>query len=170
MTLTNVKYLVVHCSGTPPEDTSVDALYLNMVHKGFGLTKIGHHLVILQSGAIQRGRNEDEIGQHAPGFDDISLSVCLIGGLHPTEAIIRSGRTIRKAWPYYSEEQLDSLKIILDSWKATWPQAKIVGHGNLNKKKSCPGFDVAQWYSTGEIIPTIKMAYPLGVIPGDAVT
>jgi N-acetylmuramoyl-L-alanine amidase len=170
MTLTNVKYLIVHCSGTPPEDTTVDALYLNTIHKGFGLSKIGHHLVIKQSGDIQRGRNEDEIGQHTPGFDTNSLSVCLIGGLHRTESITRSGRTIRKAWPDYSTEQLASLKIIIDSWKTRWPQAKLVGHGDLNKKKSCPGFDVDRWYDTGEIIPSIKMAYPLGVIPGEAVT
>jgi hypothetical protein len=171
MTLTNVKWLIVHCSGTPPENTSVDALYLDRVHKGYGMTMIGHHIVILRNGKMERGRTEDTIGQHtSPLHDKNSLSVCLVGGLHPTESIRRSGRTIRKTWPDYSKEQLISLRHCLQSWSLKWPESNIVGHGDLIKKKSCPGFDVNRWYYNYEVIPTIASAYPIGITPGDAIT
>lgn len=167
--LKKVEYIVVHCTGTAPEDDSVDALYLDRLHKGFGWTSIGYHLVALRNGVVQLGRKNDQVGNHTTGYDQVSLSICLVGGLHPTEAITRSGRTIRKAWPYYTKEQMDSARNMINSWLIDWPAAKVVGHNDLVPGKTCPGFDVKWWFNRGTIRPTIRMALPVGVKPTDTV-
>lgn len=151
-----IDYIVVHSSGTPPEDDDVDALWIDKVHRGFGWSKIGFHMVIKRDGEVQLGRQEDEIGQHANGFDDISLSVCLVGGVHPTETYTSRGRSIRKPWPYYTAEQLKSLRGVLEDWRYKYKGVKIVGHSDLFRGQSCPGFDVGRWFKSGEIHPQVS--------------
>lgn len=167
--LGDIEYLVVHCSGTPPE-TDIDAIYLDTIHRGYGWRKIGFHLVIKRDGTIQRGRPETEAGQHLKGYDDRSLSICLIGGLHESETYTRRGTSFRKPWPDYEEEQLESLRAMLNAWKVKYPKAVVLGHSDINRGRCCPCFDVPTWYSSGNLLPDISTPLPTGYIVGDPIT
>lgn len=165
--LVSVDYLVVHCSGTPPELDTVDAMYLDRVHRGFGWRKIGFHLVIKRDGTVQRGRVETEAGQHLRGFDDRSLAVCLVGGLHASESYVRRGRTLRKPWPDYTDAQMSSLRSVLDGWTVRHPSARVMGHSDAKRGRCCPCFDVGRWYHGGELVPEQSAPMAGGYVPGE---
>ena len=98
------------------------------MHVGFGWDGIGYHKIICRDGWVENGRPEYWKGAHVYGFNDVSLSVCLIG---------------RSA---FTSEQYKSLKTILLDWKSEYSNLKIVGHCELgNTKKTCPNFNVQDW-------------------------
>ena len=91
--------------------------------------KAADRLYVIRNGEIQMGRPDYWVGAHVYGFNEISLGVCLIG------------RDI------FTENQFNSLKIVLRMWKKNYPNAKIIGHCDLpNTEKTCPNFEVSKWY------------------------
>lgn len=128
----NIKYLVVHCADTP-NNRDVDAAEIHRWHKERGFDGIGYHAVIRRDGMIERGRPEYWSGAHVKGHNHESLGVCLIGR------------------DQYTDEQLDSLRLLLRDWKLKHPDAEIVGHCDLDDGKTCPNMDVKHWVKTGEV-------------------
>ena len=121
----NIKLLVVHCSDTENNFTSLD---IHKLHLSFGWDGIGYHKVILRSGKIENGRPEYWHGAHVKGKNDISLGVCLIGRDN------------------FTKKQYTSLEKVLKKWKRLYPEASIVGHRDTGKiSKTCPNFDVIKW-------------------------
>ena len=57
----NIKYLVVHCSDTENETTSID---IHKLHLEFGWDGIGYHKIIERNGDIMNGRPSYWIGVH----------------------------------------------------------------------------------------------------------
>lgn len=99
-----------------------------------GLRSIGYHLVIQIDGTQSPGRNINETGAHAAGFNATSIGICLIG----TDK--------------YTLEQWSALKAAVHGYKRLIPNLKIIGHRDVNPHKTCPGFDVAEWIS-GDMAP-----------------
>jgi N-acetylmuramoyl-L-alanine amidase len=127
MIISEVKFLVVHCSDTE-NNKNVNAVDIHQMHLDFGWDGIGYHKVITRSGKIENGRPEYWIGAHVKGKNNISLGVCLIGKNN------------------FTKKQYNSLEAILKKWKSKYPSAKIVGHRDTgNTVKTCPNFDVKSW-------------------------
>jgi len=125
----DIRYLVVHCSDTP-DDESITAREIHAMHLGFGWHGVGYHRVINRDGEIEQGRPDYWIGAHVYGHNEISLGVCLIGRTDFTDA------------------QFDSLEKILREWKVKLPQAEVVGHCDFDfTEKTCPNFDAKAWWS-----------------------
>jgi len=123
----NIKLLVVHCSDTEDKE-KISAIDIHKMHLGFGWNGIGYHKIINRSGKIENGRPEYWVGAHVKGKNDISLGVCLIGKYK------------------FTSKQFESLEKVLKKWKATYPNAKIIGHRDTgNTHKTCPNFDVKSW-------------------------
>lgn len=95
------------------------------------LSSIGYHFVIYTRGAVATGRHVDEVGAHAVGYNATSLGICLVG------------------CDAFSIEQWNALKGLVEALKKQYPQARVVGHHALNKDKTCPNFDVAEWLQAG---------------------
>jgi N-acetylmuramoyl-L-alanine amidase len=76
-------------------------------------------------------RPEYWIPSHVYGFNHNSLGVCLVGKDRFTDA------------------QYDSLRIWIGNKLGKYPQAKVVGHTDLNPDKTCPNFNVG---NDGDII------------------
>ena len=129
-----IKYLVVHCSDTP-NNRDVDAKEIHGWHLQNGWDGIGYHAVIKRDGTIERGRPEYWQGSHVRGHNDESLGVCLIGR------------------DQFTDDQLESLRFILRDWKLKYPLSAVVGHRDLDPKKTCPNMDIAHWIATGEVKP-----------------
>ncbi len=122
-----ISLLVVHCSDTS-NDKNLSAIDIHKMHLGFGWDGIGYHKVINRSGKIENGRPDYWVGAHVKGKNEISLGVCLIGR------------------DYFTKKQLNSLERILQKWRITYPNAKIVGHRDTgDTSKTCPNFDVTKW-------------------------
>ena len=125
-------YLVVHCSATKA-DSSYSWKTIDQMHRQKGWLGIGYHFVIKTDGTIQNGRDIDDVGAHAVGFNERSLGICLIGGLY--------GK------PDFTAKQFDSLRRLLDWLLSKYPEAEVLGHRDLpDVHKECPCFNVKDWY------------------------
>lgn len=140
-----ISRIVVHCSDTPDgRKTTVEDIDGWHRERGFrrqegwrrkmnpSLTSIGYHFVIYVNGAIVSGRSLDEIGAHVQGYNADSVGVCMVG----------RGR--------YSLVQWTALKQNVNALLKKYPDAKVVGHRDLDRGKACPCFDVAAWVANGQ--------------------
>ena len=121
-----VKYLVVHCADTP-DDRKVTASDIHSWHLARGWDGIGYHWVIGRDGELWSGRPEYWQGAHVAGHNHHSVGVCLVG---------------RET---YTQAQWNSLTSLIKLWLKKYPDAKLVGHRDLDYGKTCPNFDVKDW-------------------------
>ena len=139
-----VKYIVVHCSDSPNGrlDKRFDSAgAIHMWHKQppNNFDGIGYHFVIDENGETAHGRpifpDTKTIwpGAHVKYFNSVSIGICLIGS------------------DYFHLEQMQTLRDEIDYLHSIWPDAELVGHYELDKKKTCPNFNVKAWYKTGEL-------------------
>lgn len=133
---TKTNYIVVHCAATKPSmDTT--AADIDRWHRERGWLKIGYHFVIKRDGVIEEGRQVDEVGAHASGYNSSSVSVCLIGGLSEDGTSSENN---------FTEEQWESFGAVIDTLTNKYPNAKVIGHNDISKK-DCPTFNVGEWYA-----------------------
>ncbi|WP_435626949.1 N-acetylmuramoyl-L-alanine amidase [Candidatus Ferrigenium straubiae] len=104
------------------------------------LTSIGYHFVVYARGAVATGRHQGEVGAHCRGYNAASLGICMIG---------RDQFTI---------EQWNALKQLVEGLQKQYPQARVTAHRDLNKDKTCPNFDVAEWLKQG-LLPLANRLY-----------
>ena len=143
-----IKKVVLHCSAS----AYGDVLLIDQWHKARGFKAVGYHYVNLNGypnqrqarrksrwsfldGSIECGRPLDksayldtaEVGAHAYKFNRESVGICLIG--QPGDFSIR---------------QLYAARTIISAlrWEFDIPLNGVVGHYELDPKKSCPGLNM----------------------------
>jgi len=147
MNFSDIKYLVVHCSATPPSD-DIGFTEINKWHKERGWSGCGYHFIIRRDGTIERGRRLNEVGAHTYGYNRVSWGICMVGGVN----------THNHADNNFRVPQFESLRILINGLGVNAPKAKVLGHRDLSLdingdgiieewewKKSCPCFDVRTW-------------------------
>jgi len=99
-----------------------------------GLLEIGYHLVVDRSGAVHRIRDVRCVGSHTPGYNHLSVGVCLLGG--------RDGDD--KPADNFTGYQVAALDLIAAAFLREWPRARIVRHGDLKGYQGhvCPPFAI----------------------------
>lgn len=158
-TIYQITELIIHCAATP-NGRQVTAADVDRWHgeRGFNrpmnispfhcpnLKHIGYHWVIDIKGRVEAGRHWKEIGAHAEKHNLNSLGVMLAG-------------TDR-----FYEAQFIALQTLVESLRRTFPQLKsTIGHRDVNSHKTCPGFDVTEWFADG-MKPPVNHLLPT---PGD---
>lgn len=130
-----IRYIVVHCSATQAK-ANIGVKEITRMHRERGFLTIGYHFVIRRDGTVEKGRELDQIGAHASGWNSISLGICMVGGID----------SAGKPQDNFTDDQYASLaKLILDLRKQC-PNSEVIGHRDLpNVKKDCPCFDVRKW-------------------------
>jgi len=145
-------YIVVHCSATrATSDIGADEIRDWHVHKN-GWKDIGYHAVVRRDGEIEWGRHFDEEGAHVAGQNYRSVGVCLVGGID------FEGNPENN----FTDEQFESLTVLLEVLQRAYPSALILGHRDLSPDldgdgvvekhewvKDCPCFDVRDWRQSG---------------------
>ena len=133
------KYIIVHCSATrPSQDFGVREI--RQMHRERGFLDVGYHYIIKRNGDIENGRKETQLGAHCKGLNDVSVGVCLVGGID------ESG----KPEANFTEDQMKALKLLLMMLQETYLYADIRGHHDF-AAKACPSFHVKHWIETGEV-------------------
>ena len=157
---TDITHIVVHTSVSDWGDTAE----ITRWHQARGFVTVGYHKVIQNGyptyaslkakkpvagsdGFAENGRDtdkdgnvEEEFGAHAPGYNNRSLSVCLIGKL-PAGAARGS---------QYTPKQLLTLKVLLLDWMARFkvPVENVLGHyetkNGADQGKTCPDLDMKE--------------------------
>lgn len=140
---TQTNLIVVHCSATPPS-MDIGVKEIDQWHKDRGWAGVGYHDVIRLDGTVEFGRQVNEIGAHVKNHNHESVGVCLVGGVDVDH----------KPANTFTPAQFASLMRMLRFYKALFPEAKIVGHRDLDSGKACPSFDVTEWLKHNPIKET----------------
>ncbi len=122
----HIDALIVHCSDTPNNRDVTVAEIRNWHVNDNGWDEIGYHFIIYRNGALMMGRPVPVAGAHCYGHNDNSIGVCLIGR------------------DEFTKEQFKTLKNFHTVARGVFPDLCIYGHRDLNKQKTCPGFDVKE--------------------------
>lgn len=155
----SIKYLVVHCSATPP-NIDVGVKEIDQWHRDKGWIEIGYHLVIRRvegpyGGLIEYGtRTFMKKGAHVGVWNSFSLGICMVGGVDSEG----------KPENNFTEDQFKALYKTIKFLNGIFPKAKIVGHRDFEGvSKACPCFDVQGWWARAEHTP--KQTIPKLVLP-----
>ena len=128
-------HLIIHCADTYPS-MNIGATEIRKWHTDKGWRDIGYHYVIRRDGTIEKGREDDVIGAHARGMNEISLGICLVGG---------KNKKTGKPQVDYTYKQWQALKDLCIKLKKV-DNYTIIGHNNVpNSGKTCPNFNVKEW-------------------------
>lgn len=131
-----INRIIVHCSYTKPNQ-DIGRKEIDRWHRQRGFLGIGYHYVIRRDGSIETGRPLERAGAHAVGHNADSVGICMVGGKS------HAGNPTNN----FTEEQFESLEVLLGDLKAVYPIKEIIGHYDVNPQKSCPCFDVRKWCS-----------------------
>lgn len=145
----DIDLIVIHCSANQ-EGSGLDAAYINKEHKKRGWSGIGYHFVIKEDGTREIGRPISKVGAHVYGHNKSSIGICYIGGLEKDTLKPKDTRT---------DAQENEILDLLEELRASFPNAKIVGHRDLSPDingdgviekwewmKACPCFDAIEQY------------------------
>ena len=158
---TETKFVVFHCSASP-QSSNFRAVDIKRLHtsprtetiqwgpytlKGKAWSDIGYGLVIPADGTIEIGRGLDAIGAHVKGYNRVSASVCLSGGI--SDDGTPEDNFTDAQWLAFDE--------LVPLLQARYPGARFLGHRDLSPDangdgvidrrdwlKACPCFDVRE--------------------------
>ena len=135
MSIEDVKYLVLHCSGTRCNENYTPEM-LQRDHRAMNLRDVGYHFYVRRDGTKTQHRMPLEAGAHCTYYNKCSIGICYEGGL---DAKGRPADTRTEAQKITMEELLRSLCV-------DFPDAEILGHCDLpGVRKACPCFDTRKW-------------------------
>lgn len=135
--LRNIKYIVIHCTATPP-NTTLESIqrYWREVKK-WGDTP-GYHYLIKADGEIITllDESKNSYGVYAHNSECISLSY--VGGVD----------SLGKPKDTRTSQQQATMFGKVKELQLKYPNAKVVGHRDFpDVHKACPSFDVKTWYA-----------------------
>lgn len=137
--------IVVHCSFTKPrvgQNPRIGVAEIRKWHTdpkpdGRGWRDVGYHYIIKRDGTLQLGRPIEQVGAHVRGVNLHSIGICLIGGMEK-----RTGKAVND----YTPNQWQTLRMVVGGLAIQFPDSVISGHNNFTKSKTCPNFDVREWW------------------------
>lgn len=137
----NIKFLVGHCSYTPPS-MLIGEKEIEDWHVNQGWRECGYHVVIRRDkndigSYIDLGRTFEEVGAHVgKKHNPYSYGFCLIGGKKQKEDEPECN---------FTQQQMEIFFKVLHYWKLLFPKAEITGHYSFSPK-TCPTFNVENWW------------------------
>lgn len=131
----SIKYIVVHCTATPPTATVESIKKYWKEVRGWEDTP-GYHYLILRDGKIIQLLDESKITYGAYGHNKDSVHISYIGGID------ENGKPKDNRTDAQKKSMWDKLMELAQKY----PQSQILGHRDFpNVKKACPSFDVRKW-------------------------
>ena len=128
----DIKKIILHCSQTP-NSASVGAMIRDWTEVR-GWNHMGYHYIILPTGHVINLEPIESVAYGAKGHNKDGLHIAYVGGAEDYNY---------NTWvDNRTDEQKASMIKLVEEARAVYPNAKIVGHCELNKDKECPAFDV----------------------------
>jgi len=138
--LRNIKFIVVHCTATPP-NTTIESMkrFWKDVRK-WGDTP-GYHYVIERSGNVVQLLDESKNSNGVYLHNSACINMSYIGGID------KDG----KPQDNRSDAQKHAMFDLIVSLTEKYPGAEVLGHRDFaDVHKACPSFDVKKWLSEYE--------------------
>lgn len=127
-----INKIIVHCTATPL-DISVESI--RNYHLSLGYKDIGYHYLIDRFGFIHKCRRISLIGAHCKGHNIDSIGIALIGG--------ENGKFD------FTSAQLFALYDLCTRIRIDYNISiyDIYGHNDFTKNKTCPNFNVKNFFA-----------------------
>lgn len=126
-----INRIVIHCADTTPS-MDVGVKEIRQWHVAKGWSDIGYHYVITRNGVIEKGRPIEQRGAHVAGHNDDTIGVCLVGGY---------GGAFD-----YTRTQMIALESLVMQLMLDHEALIVCGHTDLDDSKTCPNFNVREWW------------------------
>lgn len=140
-----IKYIVVHCTATPPE-TTIESIQRYWKEQ-LGWKNPGYHYIIKRNGEIVCTHDEKNISNGVKGYNKNAIHISYIGGID------KEGNAVDNRTPAQREALFNKLVLLCEKY----PDATILGHRDFpGVTKLCPSFDVRAWLK--EYMPDLKNA------------
>lgn len=131
-----INLIIIHCSATRRNQRFTVDMLRDCHNARFNGKGIGYHYYIEKDGHLYQTRDEEEVGIHARHYNAHSIGICYEGGLD------ENGKDTDTRTP----EQRAALIALLRSLKIDYPDAQIMGHGELEGvHKTCPCFSCQEY-------------------------
>jgi N-acetylmuramoyl-L-alanine amidase len=130
-----IRYIVVHCTATPP-NTTVESIkrYWREVRK-WGDTP-GYHYIIHRDGTIEQLLDESKNSNGVYAHNSACINIAYIGGID------KDGKPQDNRTPAQKHAMFDKIVELTEKYKG----AEVKGHRDFEGvKKACPSFDVKTW-------------------------
>jgi hypothetical protein len=122
---------------------------------GRGWTRVGYSDMIQRSGKIVNlvpytfddVLTEWEITNGATNYNSISRHVVLVGGWYKDGSKVSSKDNLPTIDVLYTTEQIETLKSYIAAQLQIVPTLKVIGHQDVSTK-TCPNFNVKEWFKT----------------------
>lgn len=137
-----IKYIVIHCTAASGSQKTDDIL---KYWRKMGWKANGYHWLVENSGIATRLQDDEIISNGVKGVNATSIHICYKGGWNKKDT-----RT---------EEQKETLLMLIKEYKKKYPKAEILGHRDLSPDKDgdgiiekhewlkvCPCFDAKEEY------------------------
>ena len=131
----DINRIVVHCTDTK-HDHDVTVNDIDIWHKARKFKMIGYHYLIRLDGKVEFGRPVDMVGAHARGFNKTSIGIAYAGGID------KDGQRVNTM----TEQQTASMFYLIESLVIVFGDLELCGHNDLTDQKTCPNFDVGEWW------------------------
>jgi len=130
-------YIVIHCTATRPS-MDIGFAEVDAWHRHRGFLGCGYQIIIRRDGTIEEGRDIDDVGAHAKGFNHNSIGIALVGGVTEDDVAISENN--------FTDIQFDTLSNVVTTLQLSYPDVEVLGHRDLpDVTKDCPAFDVKEW-------------------------
>jgi N-acetylmuramoyl-L-alanine amidase len=137
--LRNIKYIVVHCTATPPTTTVESIKRYWKEQRGWDTP--GYHYLIQRQGTLIQLLDESKNSNGVYAHNSNCINIAYIGGVD------KDG----KPQDNRSDAQKHSMFDLIVSLTEKYPQAEVLGHRDFpDVHKACPSFDVKKWLSEYE--------------------
>jgi len=136
----NIKYIVIHCTATPP-NTTIESIkrYWKEV-RGWGDTP-GYHYIIARNGNIIQLLDEKQNSNGVYLHNSSCISVAYIGGVDKDNKPLDNRTDAQK------HAMFNKIVELTEKYKGAVP----MGHRDFpDVKKACPCFDVKTWLAEYE--------------------
>ena len=139
-----IDLIVVHCTATNPSwysDKSADDVVKEIRRWHVNERKwsdIGYHYVVHRDGVVAPGRPIERSGAHTRGYNKHSVGIASVGG--------RGGCMDDDPLDHFTENQMKSLRKLIDELSDEHPITKVSGHNDY-AQKGCPCFNAKEWYN-----------------------
>lgn len=133
----NIKYLVVHCTATPPE-VKVENI-VRYWKEQLGWKNPGYHYIVKRNGEIVQLLSEDLVANGVKNYNQPSIHISYVGGVDKNN----------KPFDNRTPQQQHAIFNKLVELSERYPGAEIKGHRDFpGVIKACPSFDVKTWLKT----------------------
>jgi N-acetyl-anhydromuramyl-L-alanine amidase AmpD len=147
-----LKYLVIHCTDTPPKMEVTPKMirdwHMSPPPRGRGWDRVGYSDMIQRDGDLinltpyddDDNITSDEMTWGAVGYNSVGRHIVLVGGRGP----------LKDFADHFTEEQGEALLTYLKDTILKHPDIIIIGHNQVSIK-TCPGFVVYNWLSSHDM-------------------